>query len=296
MKKKKISTYVISTNIIMTIWTILIILPFLLLFMSSITDENTLIANGYSFFPKKFSLGAYKYIIQSGEKILRAYAVSIGVTAVGTIVNILLSALLAYPLTVKNMPGRKFLMFYVFFTMLFNGGIVPSYIMWTGTFHIKDTIAAQLLPNLLMSAWNVMMIRTYFQNSIPDSLYEAARIDGASEFHIFFSMVLPLGKPILVTMGTFAGLAYWNDWTNGLYYIVKNQDLYNVQNLLNQMVSNIQYLAQSTDSNVTAAASAIPATGIQMAIAFVAILPIMLIFPRFQKFYAKGITLGGVKG
>lgn len=296
MKKKKISTYDISTNIIMTIWTILIILPFLLLFMSSITDENTLIANGYSFFPKKFSLGAYKYIIQSGEKILRAYAVSIGVTAVGTIVNILLSALLAYPLTVKNMPGRKFLMFYVFFTMLFNGGIVPSYIMWTGTFHIKDTIAAQLLPNLLMSAWNVMMIRTYFQNSIPDSLYEAARIDGASEFHIFFSMVLPLGKPILVTMGTFAGLAYWNDWTNGLYYIVKNQDLYNVQNLLNQMVSNIQYLAQSTDSNVTAAASAIPATGIQMAIAFVAILPIMLIFPRFQKFYAQGITLGGVKG
>ena len=296
MKKKKISTYDISTNIIMTIWTILIILPFLLLFMSSITDENTLIANGYSFFPKKFSLGAYKYIIQKNEKILRAYAVSIGVTAVGTIVNILLSALLAYPLTVKNMPGRKFLMFYVFFTMLFNGGIVPSYIMWTGTFHIKDTIAAQLLPNLLMSAWNVMMIRTYFQNSIPDSLYEAARIDGASEFHIFFSMVLPLGKPILVTMGTFAGLAYWNDWTNGLYYIVKNQDLYNVQNLLNQMVSNIQYLAQSTDSNVTAAASAIPATGIQMAIAFVAILPIMLIFPRFQKFYAKGITLGGVKG
>lgn len=296
MKKKKISTYDISTNIIMTIWTILIILPFLLLFMSSITDENTLIANGYSFFPKKFSLGAYKYIIQSGEKILRAYAVSIGVTAVGTIVNILLSALLAYPLTVKNMPGRKFLMFYVFFTMLFNGGIVPSYIMWTGTFHIKDTIVAQLLPKLLMSAWNVMMIRTYFQNSIPDSLYEAARIDGASEFHIFFSMVLPLGKPILVTMGTFAGLAYWNDWTNGLYYIVKNQDLYNVQNLLNQMVSNIQYLAQSTDSNVTAAASAIPATGIQMAIAFVAILPIMLIFPRFQKFYAKGITLGGVKG
>lgn len=296
MKKKKISTYDISTNIIMTVWTILIILPFLLLFMSSITDENTLIANGYSFFPKKFSLGAYKYIIQSGEKILRAYAVSIGVTAVGTIVNILLSALLAYPLTVKNMPGRKFLMFYVFFTMLFNGGIVPSYIMWTGTFHIKDTIVAQLLPNLLMSAWNVMMIRTYFQNSIPDSLYEAARIDGVSEFRIFFSMVLPLGKPILVTMGTFAGLAYWNDWTNGLYYIVKNQDLYNVQNLLNQMVSNIQYLAQSTDSNVTAAASAIPATGIQMAIAFVAILPIMMIFPKFQKFYAKGITLGGVKG
>ena len=297
MKKKKISTYDISTNIIMTIWTILIILPFLLLFMSSITDENTLIANGYSFFPKKFSLGAYKYIIQSGEKILRAYAVSIGVTAVGTIVNILLSALLAYPLTVKNMPGRKFLMFYVFFTMLFNGGIVPSYIMWTGTFHIKDTIAAQLLPNLLMSAWNVMMIRTYFQNSIPDSLYEAARIDGASEFHIFFSMVLPLGKPILVTMGTFAGLAYWNDWTNGLYYIVKNQDLYNVQNLLNQMITDIQYLASGkVTGNIGAEVAKLPTTSIRMAIAFIAMLPLFIIYPFLQKYFAEGITLGAVKG
>ena len=188
------------------------------------------------------------------------------------------------------------MMFFVFFTMLFNGGIVPSYIMWTGTFHIKDTIFAQLLPNFLLSAWNVMMIRTYFTTSIPDGLYEAAEIDGASQFTIFWKIVLPLGKPILVTMGTFAGLAYWNDWPNGLYYIVKNTGLYNVQNLLNQMVQNIQFLTQSSNSNVTAAASTIPATGIQMAIAFVAILPIMLIFPSFQKYYAKGIALGAVKG
>ena len=168
--------------------------------------------------------------------------------------------------------------------------------MWTGTFHIKDTIFAQLLPNFLLSAWNVMMIRTYFTTSIPDGLYEAAEIDGASQFTIFWKIVLPLGKPILVTMGTFAGLAYWNDWTNGLYYIIKNTGLYNVQNLLNQMVQNIQFLTQSSNSNVTAAASTIPATGIQMAIAFVAILPIMLIFPSFQKYYAKGIALGAVKG
>ncbi len=294
--KKKTSKYQVSINIVMAIWTLIIILPFILLFMSSITDENTLVANGYSFFPKKFSAAAYIYIIRSGSKILKAYGVSILVTLVGTLVNIFLSAMMAYPLTVKNLPGRKFLMFFVFFTMLFHGGIVPSYIMWSGTFHIKDTIFAQLLPNLLLSAWNVMMIRTYFQTSIPESLYEAARIDGASEFKIFFSVVIPLGKPILVTMGTFAGLAYWNDWTNGLYYIVKNKDLYNIQNLLNQMISNIQYIAQSSDSNVASAAASLPATGIQMAIAFVAILPIMLIFPSFQKFYAKGITLGGVKG
>lgn len=279
----------------MILWTLLIVLPFILLFMSSITDENTLVANGYSFLPEKFSGAAYGYILKSGAKILKAYGISILVTAVGTLVNVLLSALMAYPLSVRNLPGRKALNFFVFFTMLFNGGIVPSYLMWT-SFGIKDTIFAQLLPNFLVSAWNVMMIRTFFTTSIPESLYEAAEIDGATQLQIFKSIVIPLGKPILVTMGTFAGLTYWNDWTNGLYYLVKRQDLYNVQNLLNQMVSNIQYLASSSNSNVTAASSALPSTAIQMAIAFVAILPIMLIFPFFQKYYSKGLTLGGVKG
>ena len=296
MKEKPFSKYHISINVVMMLWTIIIVLPFLLLFLSSITDETALVANGYSFFPKKFSLASYSYIIKSGGVILRAYGVSIVVTLVGTLLNVLLSALMAYPLSIKNLPGRKFMMFFVFFTMLFNGGIVPSYIMWTGTFHVKDTIFAQLLPNFLLSAWNVMMIRTYFTSSIPDGLYEAAEIDGASQFTIFWKIVLPLGKPILVTMGTFAGLAYWNDWTNALYYIVKRTDLFNVQNLLNQMVQNIQYIAQSSDANVGSAAANIPATGIQMAIAFVAILPIMLIFPSFQKYYAKGIALGAVKG
>lgn len=296
MREKPFSKFQILANLTMIIWVLIVILPFLLLFMSSITDENTLVANGYSLFPKKLALTAYTYIIGSSAKILKAYGVSIMVTLVGTFINILLSALMAYPLSVKNLPGKNFMNFFVFFTMLFNGGIVPAYLMWTGVFHIKDTILAQLLPNLLLSAWNVMMIRTFFITSIPDSLYEAAEIDGASQIKIFSSIVIPLGKPILVTMGTFAGLSYWNDWTNGLYFIVRNKDLYNVQNLLNQMVSNIQYLATSTNSNVSSAASNIPSTAIQMAIAFVAILPIMLIFPTFQKYYSKGLTLGGVKG
>lgn len=296
MREKPFSKYQILANGVMILVVICVILPFLLLFMSSITDENILVAKGYSFFPGKISLESYGYIIQSGGQILKAYGVSIGITVAGTLINVALSALMAYPLSIKNLPGRKFLLFFVFFTMLFNGGIVPSYMMWSGMFGIKDTIWAQLFPNLLLSAWNVMMIRTFFQTSIPDSLYEAARIDGAGEMTIFANIVIPLGKPILVTMGTFAGLAYWNDWTNGLYYIVKNKNLYNVQNLLNQMISNIRYLVQSSNSNVSSAAANIPSTGIQMAIAFVAILPIMLIFPTFQKYYAKGITMGGVKG
>ena len=284
MREKPFSKYQILSNLIMIIWTVLIILPFILLFMSSITDEKVLVANGYSFWPTKFSMDAYGYILKSGKKILSAYGVSILVTAIGTLLNVFLSAMMAYPLAVKNLPGRKFMNFFVFFTMLFNGGIVPSYLMWT-SFGIKDTLWAQLLPNFLVSAWNVMMIRTYFTTSIPDSLYEAAEIDGATQFEIFKSVVIPLGKPILVTMGTFAGLTYWNDWTNGLYYLVKRKDFYNVQNLLNQMVSNIQYLATSSNSNVTSAAATIPSTAIQMAIAFIAILPIMLIFPFFQKYF-----------
>ena len=296
MKRKAFTPYQILANAVMLLVTLCVILPFLLLFMSSITAEKVLVADGYSFWPKQFSLASYAYIIKSGQQILKAYGISILVTVIGTLVNVILSALMAYPLAVKNLPGKRIMMFYVFFTMLFNGGIVPSYLMWSGIFHIKDTFFAQLLPNLLLSAWNVMMIRTYFSTSIPDSLYEAAEIDGASQYTIFHKIVLPLGKPILVTMGTFAGLSYWNDWTNGLYYVVKNKDMYNIQNLLNNMVTNIQYLSQSSNSNMSSAMSAIPTTGIQMAIAFVAILPIMLIFPLFSKYYAKGITMGAVKG
>ena len=296
MKEKPFSAYSIVTNIIMILVVVMVVLPFLLLFSSSLTEENTLVAYGYSFFPRKFSVASYSYILQSGKLILKAYGVSILITVLGTLIHVLLAALMAYPLAIKNLPGRNILSFYVFFTMLFNGGIVPSYLMWSGTFHIKDTLFAQLLPNLLLSAWNVMMIRTYFTTSIPDALYEAAEIDGAPQFTIFTKIVLPLGKPILVTMGTFAGLGYWNDWTNGLYYIVQDKSKYNIQNLLNNMVQNIQYLAQSSNSNVSGAASAIPTTGVQMAIAFVAILPIMLIFPLFSKYYAAGITLGAVKG
>ena len=288
--------YKIISYVVMVLWAAIIILPFLLLLMSSLTDEQVLVANGYSFFPKKFSAASYSYIFQSGDTIMQAYGTSILVTLIGTLVSVILTALMAFPLSINNLPGRRVLMFFVFFTMLFSGGIVPSYIMWSNTFKIKDTLLAQLVPNLLLSGWNVMMVRTYFSNSIPYAIYEAAEIDGANHLQVFTKIVLPMGKPILITIGTFAGLGYWNDWTNGLYYISRHKEFYNIQNLLNQMVSNIQYLATSTtNSGMASAMGSLPATGIQMAIAFVAILPIMLIFPFFQKYYAKGIAVGAVK-
>jgi len=288
--------YKVISYVVMAVWAAIIILPFLLLLMSSLTDEQVLVANGYSFFPKKFSAASYSYIFQSGDTIMQSYGISILVTVVGTLVSVVLTALMAFPLSINGLPARRVMMFFVFFTMLFSGGIVPSYIMWSNTFKIKDTLLAQLIPNLLLSGWNVMMVRTYFSNSIPYAIYEAAEIDGANHLKVFTKIVLPMGKPILITIGTFAGLGYWNDWTNGLYYISRHKEFYNVQNLLNQMVSNIQYLATSTtNSGMASAMGSLPATGIQMAIAFVAILPIMAIFPFFQKYYAKGISVGAVK-
>ena len=286
-------------NAVMLLVVVTVVVPFLLLFMSSITDENTLLVNGYSFFPEKFILGAYAYIFRSGDKIFRAYGMTVLVTLFGTLVNVTLSALFAYPLSLKNLPGKRGITFFVFFTMLFNGGLVPSYILWSNYIGVKDSIWGLLLPGLLMSAMNVLLIRTYFSTSIPDTLFEAAEIDGAGQMTIFAKIVLPLGKPILVTIGTFSGLAYWNDWTNGLYYITKRTELFTIQNLLNQMVSDLQFLSQNAgnvSSDVALELSKVPSTGVQMAIAFVAILPIILIFPFLQKYYAKGIALGAVKG
>ena len=291
--------YQIMINAVMLLVVVTVVVPFLLLFMSSITDENTLLVNGYSFFPEKFSLGAYAYIFRSGDKIFRAYGMTVLVTLLGTLVNVTLSALFAYPLSLKNLPGKRGITFFVFFTMLFNGGLVPSYILWSNYIGVKDSIWGLLLPGLLMSAMNVLLIRTYFSTSIPDTLFEAAEIDGAGQMTIFAKIVLPLGKPILVTIGTFSGLAYWNDWTNGLYYITKRTELFTIQNLLNQMVSDLQVLSQNAgnvSSDVALELSKVPSTGVQMAIAFVAILPIILIFPFLQKYYAKGIALGAVKG
>lgn len=291
--------YQIMINAVMLLVVVTVVVPFLLLFMSSITDENTLLVNGYSFFPEKFSLGAYAYIFRSGDKIFRAYGMTVLVTLLGTLVNVTLSALFAYPLSLKNLPGKRGITFFVFFTMLFNGGLVPSYILWSNYIGVKDSIWGLLLPGLLMSAMNVLLIRTYFSTIIPDTLFEAAEIDGAGQMTIFAKIVLPLGKPILVTIGTFSGLAYWNDWTNGLYYITKRTELFTIQNLLNQMVSDLQFLSQNAgnvSSDVALELSKVPSTGVQMAIAFVAILPIILIFPFLQKYYAKGIALGAVKG
>ena len=209
----------IFAHILLSFLIICAIAPFILLIMSSITEEQTLITNGYSFFPEKFSTYAYEYLFTKSAAVFRGYAISFLVTAIGTVCNLLFTTLYAYPLSRKELPGRNIFAFYLFFTMLFSGGLVPSYLMWTQTFHIRNTVFALLIPNLLMSAFNVIMMRTYFTANIPDAVIEAARVDGASEFKILFGIVLPMALPIIATIGLLVGLAYWNDWMNGLYYL-----------------------------------------------------------------------------
>ena len=189
----------IAANIIMILLAALCIIPFVLLVMSSVTDESALLKNGYSFFPAKFSFDAYKTLLVDSGSIIRGYIISIFVTIVGTVANLALTTLFAYPLSRKDLPGKGFFAFVIFFTMLFNGGLVPSYMMWTGVFHIKNTLAALIVPNLMMGAFYVIMMRTYFTTNIPDAVLEAARIDGAGEFKILLRVVLPMSKPIIAT-------------------------------------------------------------------------------------------------
>ena len=230
-------------------------------------------------FPKKLSLDAYLYMKNQIGTIGRAYAVTVATTAVGTILSVMLTMSIAYPMTRKNFRYGNALSFFVYFTMLFNGGIVPQYIMWTTIFHIKNTYAALIFPNLLMQAFNVMLVRNYYRNSIPESLYEAAQLDGASEMQIFSRVAFPLSVPVVATISLFTGLSYWNSWTNALYYVT-DPKYFGIQNLLMRIMKNIEYLRTgASDMMAEGQVAALPGNSIRMALAFVGILPVLIIYP-----------------
>ena len=285
----------IIPHIVLILMTIIALTPIVLLFIASITDEQELIKNGYSFFPKKLSLYSFQYIFRSSATIFRAYGITLFVTAVGTLANMTLTVMLAYPLSRPELKCRNTVTFLVFFTMLFNGGLVPTYIMYTQMFHIRDTLWAQIIPSMLLSPFNVILVRNYFRTNIPDSIVEAAKLDGASDMQTLARVVLPISSPILGPIGLLSGLAYWNNWTNGLYYLVKRTDLYSIQNVLTNMLNNIQFLKTSA-VDVNMDLSQLPSVGIRMAIAVIALIPVMIAYPLIQKSFVKGIVVGGVKG
>ena len=240
----KDTKYQVVINTVLIILSLMCVMPFILLLSSSITSETALVKTGYRFWPTEIDLSAYKYLLMDSTSIVRGYAISFFVTIVGTLTSLMLTTLYAYPLSRKNLPGRNIFAFYIFFTMLFNGGLVPGYMMWTQMFHIKNTIFALIVPGLLLNAFNVIMMRTYFTTNIPEEVLEAARIDGGGELYILTKVVLPMSKPIIVTLVLLIGLSYWNDWLNGLYY-VNRDNLYSIQVLLKKMMDDIEMIKKS---------------------------------------------------
>ena len=281
-------------HVVLIVFSLMAVLPFILLISASLTEENAALKYGFGFIPKVFSLAAYKYISYQSKMIIRAYGITIFTTVIGTSVGLTMTSMLGYGLS-KDIPGRRILNFFVVFTMLFNGGLVPTYLVYTKYLHLGNTIWALIIPSLLMNAFHVMLVRNYFSTTIPESLIESAKLDGASEMMIFRAIVLPLSKPIMATIGLMLALSYWNNWTNGLYYL-DDTSLYSIQNVLNAINNNIIAINSVSNMGLAINKSEVPALTARMAIAVIGIVPMLCIYPFFQKYFVKGITIGAVKG
>ncbi|CAM4381957.1 carbohydrate ABC transporter permease [Paenibacillus typhae] len=290
MKKSSISQTIMYLCI--TLYSALCLIPMLLVLMISITDEDAILKNGYSLFPEKFSLYAYKVIFTGGSQVLHSYMISIIVTVVGTSLAILITAMAGYTLANKSVKYRNVLSLYFFITMIFSAGIVPWYLMnrWLG---LTDNILALIIPSLLFSPFNLFLVRN-FMNGVPDSLRESATIDGANDLTIAFRIYLPLCTPVLATIALFYGLDYWNNWWNAIM-LIDDKSLYPLQFMLLQLKSEISMLNQMT---MLAGADDItlPSESVKMATAIVTIGPIIFLYPYLQKYFVKGLVIGSVKG
>lgn len=280
-----------SVHAALIIFSLCCLVPLLLIVSASFTDEITLTRQGYSLIPPAFSTRAYELIFRNPNAILQAYAVSIFTTVVGTIVSLTVMSLVAYALSRPEFALRKPLSFFVFFTMLFNGGIVPYYLLMTQYLRVQDTLLALLLPHMVV-VYYVLILRTYFA-ALPSELIDAARVDGAGEWRIFFSIAVPLARPALATIGLFMALSYWNDWTTALYFI-RDSNLYPLQYLLYVIQSNAQAMQlQSGVGNISI--SDVPTQTARMAMAVLATGPAAVFFLFFQRYLVRGVTVGAFK-
>ena len=282
----------IIANIILAVSAIACVFPFIFVIIISLTSEQSLLEHGYSIFPKEWSLDAYKYLLQSGGALAQSYMVTIVVTILGTIINVSMVSSYAYAISRKGFKYRRQFTFLVFFTMLFGGGMVPSYIVMTQVLGLKNTIWALILP-LAFNSFNIIVMRTFFQKSVPDSIIESARIDGASEFRIFTKIVIPLAIPGIATIALFSTLAYWNDWFNAMLYI-DYQNLVPLQHMLMKIEKNMEFIRQNAMLSGEVM-SALPQESVRMAMVVLSTLPIACTYPFFQKYFISGLTIGGVK-
>ena len=269
----------IIANIILAVSAIACVFPFIFVIIISLTSEQSLLEHGYSIFPKEWSLDAYKYLLQSGGALAQSYMVTIAVTILGTIINVSMVSSYAYAISRKGFKYRRQFTFLVFFTMLFGGGMVPSYIVMTQVLGLKNTIWALILP-LAFNSFNIIVMRTFFQKSVPDSIIESARIDGASEFRIFTKIVIPLAIPGIATIALFSTLAYWNDWFNAMLYI-DYQNLVPLQHMLMKIEKNMEFIRQNAMLSGEVM-RALPQESVRMAMVVVSTLPIACTYPFFQ--------------
>jgi ABC-type sugar transport system, permease component len=282
-------------HLFFTVLSIAVILPFLLVIAVSFTDEKSLTEHGYQFIPSDFSLSAYRYMLDSPDIIFRAYGVTMLVTVVGTLVSLLITAMTAYVVSRPDYRYNRITTFYVFFTMLFSGGLVPSYILVTQYLHLKDSLLALILP-ILLSPFNIMVMKG-FLSKIPLEVIESAKMDGAKEYRIFFRIILPLATPALATLGLLIAFAYWNEWFNAMLYI-DDPNKVPLQLLLVRTLNSIEFITTNSEfaQQLGIDLSDFPNNSARMAIAVLAGGPMLVIFPFFQRFFVKGLTVGSLKG
>ncbi|WP_042168462.1 carbohydrate ABC transporter permease [Paenibacillus gorillae] len=292
----KADSATITFNVIgysmLTVLSLICLIPFWLIVSGSFTDELEIIAEGFKLFPNALSFEAYKSVFSNPEQIYRAYGVTIGVTVAGSLLGLLVTSMAGYVLSRKDFVYRNKLSFFIYFTTLFSGGLIPWYIMMTKHLGLKDSYWALILPPLV-SAWNIILMRS-FMKSIPDSIVESAKIDGAGDFRIYWKLIMPLSTPGLATIGLFLALGYWNDWFNANVFITSG-DKYPLQFLLYKILSSAAVL--QTNNGAYLAANIVPPTEtLKMAVAVVATGPVILFYPFVQRYFVKGLTIGAVKG
>ncbi|NBJ88485.1 carbohydrate ABC transporter permease [Acutalibacter sp. 1XD8-36] len=276
-----------------TIVALLCIFPFWMVVIGSLTPENEIYVRGYSLWPQTFSTEAYKLAFEDPGKILRSYLVTVGITGAGTAVSLFIVSMCGYVLQRPDFKSRNFFTMFVFFTVLFNGGLVPWYILMTNYLHLKDNYLALILP-MMVNVFYLIIMKN-FMRSIPGALIESAKIDGAGEFYIFLRIVLPLAKPALASIGMFIALNYWNDWRNGMLFM-QDETMYPLQYYLYRLLSSLDFLKSAAASTIDLGDQVFPSESFKLAMTVVATGPIILLYPFVQKYFVKGITIGAVKG
>ena len=294
MNNKQEKKLNIINHILLILLSVCVITPFIILLSASFSSEMEIARNGYGILPKGVTLDAYSYVFKNPKTIIDAYMVTIIAATFYTLLSTFLMALLAYPLTKATMKGKDIINFYVYFTMLFSGGLVPTYILITQYLHLNDTIWVYILPGLI-SPWYVFMMRTFFKG-IPGEISESAYIDGANEYIIFFRIIIPLSKPVIATVALMMFLTKWNDWMTSMLY-VNQEKLMSLQYQLQRIMQNIQLLqSNEVEAQNLINVKDIPGETARMAMAVIAAGPALVIFPFFQKYFVKGLTVGSVKG